>query len=219
MRLHAAPTSLLGILLLSATAWPAAAQEAPEAEWDVTLARGETSEIDFTTEEGTWMSVDLSPDGNWVVFDLLGHIYRVSAEGGEAELLTGGTGVAVHFHPRYSPDGTQIAFVSDREGQNNLWLMDADGSDPRSVFTAPLTRAVEPAWTPDGDYILVRLGSVSPDPGGRSGIWMYHKDGGEGIQVVDDQPSAAWPSPSADGRYLYFHVYTGPPGLQGRDAL
>ena len=197
----------------------AVAQDSQVDDWDVTQARGETLDIDFTTEEGTWMSVDMSPDGAWVVFDLLGHVYRVPTAGGDAEVLTGETGVAVNFHPRYSPDGSQIAFISDRDGQNNLWLMDADGSNPRSVFTAPLTRAVEPAWTPDGDYILVRLGSVSPDPGGRSGIWMYHKDGGEGIQVVDDQPQAAWPSPSADGRYLYFHVYTGPPGLQGRDAL
>ena len=197
----------------------AVAQDSQVDDWDVTQARGETRDIDFTTEEGTWMSVDASPDGNWVVFDLLGHVYRVPTAGGDAEVLTGETGVAVNFHPRYSPDGSQIAFISDRDGQNNLWLMDADGSNSRSVFSAPLTRAVEPAWTPDGDYILVRLGSVSPDPGGRSGIWMYHKDGGEGIQVVDDQPQAAWPSPSADGRYLYFHVYTGPPGLQGRDAL
>ena len=191
-------------------------------DWDVTLARGETREIDFTTEEGTWMSMDISPDGRWVIFDMLGHVYRVPVDGGgEAELLTGGTGVATHYHPRYSPDGSTVAFISDREGQNNLWLMDPDGSNPRAVFSDQALRAVETAWSADGDYIFVRLQSVVGGfgAGGRSGIWMYHKDGGDGIQVVDDQPQAQWPSPSEDGRYLYFHVYTGPPGLQGRDAI
>ena len=167
-------------------------------EWDVTLARGETREIDFTTDEGTWMSMDISPDGRWVIFDMLGHVYRVPVDGGGvAELLTGSTGVATHYHPRYSPDGSTVAFISDREGQNNLWLMDPDGSNPRSVFSDQTLRAVETAWSADGDYIFVRLQSVVGGfgAGGRSGIWMYHKDGGDGIQVVDDQPQAQWPSP------------------------
>ena len=62
------------------------AQESDPENWDVTAPRGETHEIDFTTSEGTWMSVDLSADGEWVVFDLLGHVYRVPAIGGEAVL-------------------------------------------------------------------------------------------------------------------------------------
>ncbi|NNM33616.1 MAG: hypothetical protein HKO53_11155, partial [Gemmatimonadetes bacterium] len=67
-------------------------------EWDVTQARGETREIDFTTDEGTWLSVDISPDGGWIVFDLLGHIYRISAQGGDAERLTQASRVAVNYH-------------------------------------------------------------------------------------------------------------------------
>src|SRR5207253_450210 len=51
------------------------------AKWDVTQPRGKTREIDFTTTEGTWMSADLSPDGRWIAFDLLGHIYTVPAAG------------------------------------------------------------------------------------------------------------------------------------------
>ena len=218
--MYRTPTLLACLLLLLGTGPLSGQEEDSDEEWDVTLARGETREIDFTTEEGTWMSVDMSPDGAWIVFDLLGQVYRVPADGGgDAEPLTGGTGVAVSYHPRYSPDGGLIAFITDREGQSNLWVMNADGSDPRAVFTEPLTRAVEPAWTPDGEYIIVRVQSVSPNPGGKSGLWMYHRDGGDGIQVVDGQPAAAWPSVSRDGRHLFFHVYTGPPGLQGRDAL
>jgi len=74
------------------------------AEWDATLARGTPREIDFTTDQGTWMSLDISPDGRWIVFDLLGHIYRVPAEGGDAESLTQNSGIAVNYHPTYAQD-------------------------------------------------------------------------------------------------------------------
>lgn len=217
-----AMAAAIALLAAPAAVPTLAAQDAAAAddEWDVTLARGDTREVDFTTEEGTWMSLDISPDGRWIVFDLLGHIYRVPADGGgDAELLTGGTGVATHYHPRYSPDGSAIAFISDRKGQNNLWLMGPDGANPRAVFTDAMVRAAEPAWSADGAYIFVKRQSLAPGGGGGGGIWMYHRDGGQGVQIVSGQPQAAWPSPSEDGRFLYFHVYTGPPGLQGRDAI
>jgi Tol biopolymer transport system component len=170
--------------------------------WDVTQPRGETREIDFTTTEGTWMSLDVAPDGRSIVFDLLGHVYRVSTQGGEAESLTQGSGIAVNFDPRYSPDGQTVAFVSDRSGQYNLWLMDADGGNPRPVFESGNIRAYEPHWTPDGEYIIVRR-----QPGG---LWMYHRDGGEGVSVLaDGLGPAAWPSVSSDGRYLYFQLSKG----------
>jgi Tol biopolymer transport system component len=187
--------------------------------WDVTLARGKTREIDFTTSEGTWMSPDLSPDGRWIAFDLLGHIYRMPSAGGEAQPLTQNSGVALNFQPRISPDGKTIAFISDRRGQYNLWLMDADGSNPRPVFTDLNVTAAEPAWTPDGQYIVVRRGgSANPDapgPGSAGGLYMYHKDGGQGIQLVASSGgrgagggggAPAWPTVSTDGRYLYYQT-------------
>lgn len=225
--------------LLAFSAASGAAQEAREQQgrdWDVTQARGQTREIDFTTTEGTWMSVDLSPDGRWLVFDLLGHIYRMPATGGEAECLTQNSGVAVNYQPRFSPDGKLIAFISDRKGQNNLWVMNGDGSDPRAVFTDLDVRASLPAWTPDGQYLIVRRDYAAPQAGddaveelgyqpldpeqdgpqGRNGIWMYHKDGGQGVALVGTEvPGATWPSVSPDGRYVYFHTKR----QQGEDAL
>ncbi len=184
-----------------------------EDAWDPTLARGRTKTIDFTTDQGTWMSADVSTDGRWVVFDLLGHVYRVPAAGGDAEPLTQASGVAVNYHPRFSPDGSRIAFVSDRAGQSNLWVMDADGSNPRAVFTDPAVRVVEPAWAPDGRSVVVRRQALRGARGG-SGIWLYDLESGEGRELLGaSQRGAAWPSLSRDGAYLYYH-FPSPSGLR-----
>jgi dipeptidyl aminopeptidase/acylaminoacyl peptidase len=140
---------LLGTSVLSGQ------QPAATPSWDVTQPRGRTRQISFTATEGTWMSVDVSPDGQWLVFDLLASVYRMPIGGGAAQNLTAGSGIAVNFHPRISPDGRLIAYISDRKGQNNLWVMNPDGSSPRAVFTDNNVRAVQPAWTPDGNYIVV----------------------------------------------------------------
>lgn len=187
------------------------------AAWDVTLARGKTRDIDFTTSEGTWTSVDISPDGSWVAFDLLGHIYRVPATGGAATVLTQNSGVALNFQPRISPDGKLITFITDRRGQYNLWVMNADGSNPHAVFSDLNATAVEPAWTPDGNYIIVRKGGRGGGDGGAGaggGLWMYHKDGGQGVSLVGagggrgagGNGAPSWPSVSSDGKYLYYQV-------------
>ena len=218
MSRHAFPLTLL--VLAATTAAVAQDKPAPDKPaWDVTQARGKTREIDFTTSEGTWMSVDLAPDQSWLVFDLLGHIYRMPAAGGEATVLTQSSGVAVNYQPRLSPDGKLIAFISDRLGQSNLWVMNADGSNPRAVYTDPAARAAQPAWSPDGQYLYVQrpgyaLAGGQYDAGG---IWMYHKDGGVGMEIVSGktQSGASWPAPSADGRYLYFQISTDVMGIAG----
>ena len=202
-------TSLSCPLILLPT--PATTRAAAQ-EWDITQPRGETREIAFTTTEGTWMSVDVSADERWIVFDLLGHVYRMPAGGGAAENLTVSTGIALNIHPVFSPDGSEIAFISDRLGQNNLWIMGADGSDQRAVFTDMDIRAMEPVWTPDGEYIVVRQTSMSGQGLFSYGLFMYHRDGGAGIELVPytiEMPG--WPSVSPDGRYLYFHQFVGTP--------
>ena len=196
-------------LAISAMPAPATAQEAP-ADWDITQPRGETREIAFTATEGTWMSVDISPDGASIVFDLLGHIYRMPVGGGEATSITQDSGLALNIHPVFSPDGSEIAFISDRDGQNNLWIMDADGSNPRPVFTDINIRAMEPVWLPNGDYLVVRQTDMTAGGLFSYGLFMYHRDGGSGIALVPyTTQMPGWSSVSPDGRYLYFHQFVG----------
>jgi Tol biopolymer transport system component len=221
---------LLMIIQVSSDAAQSTAQSTPDPKanpqatpWDSTKARGKTREIDFDISEGTGMSVSLSPDGKYVAFDLLAHIYRVSATGGNAKCLTQNSGVALNFQPRYSPDGKYIAFISDRGGQNNLWVMDADGSNPRAVFDDKDIRATQPTWTPDSQYLLIVRDSVASglEPRQPSGIWMYHRDGGKGLELIGkENRDAEWPAVSPDGRYVYFHYAAGEPSsYAGHDDI
>ncbi|MEQ9396039.1 amidohydrolase family protein [Marinobacter salarius] len=189
-------------------------------EWDVTRARGKTRTIDFTTDEGTWMSVDISPDGKSIVFDLLGHIYQMPSHGGKAKALTQSSGVALNYHPRYSPDGETIAFISDRAGQANLWLMDADGGNQRPLFIDPVSRITSPAWLPDGSSVVAVREFPTYSMHRRSArIWRFPvDDGADAPEELVGMPSgtqAYWPSPSSDGQHVYFMSSTFAEPLHG----
>jgi len=136
--------SVRRVALLALTLLPPAALDAQQAaDWDVMTPRGKTRVIDFAVDEGTWMSVDLARDGQWLVFDLLGHIYRLPIAGGEAENLTANSGIALNFHPRISPDGRFIAYNTPAEGQPNsdIFLLAINGgSDGAAVAFSGGTR-------------------------------------------------------------------------------
>src|SRR5690606_27378693 len=101
----------------------------------------------FTTSEGTWISLDASPDGRTVVFDLLGDLYTVPIAGGTATRLT--HGIAHDMQPRFSPDGTRIVFVSDRSGDDNVWILPLDGGERYPLTTGVAATYLSPEWTPD----------------------------------------------------------------------
>ena len=122
--------------------------------WDVNVPHAPHDTLRFETSEGTWMTVDVSPDGKTLVFDLLGDLYTMPITGGRATRLT--LGLAWDMQPRWSPDGKRIAFSSDRGGTENAWLMNANGTDPRPVSQEPDRFSNSPAWSPDGNWIVVR---------------------------------------------------------------
>src|SRR6201984_793931 len=127
--------------------------------------------IEFSTDEGTWLSLDVSPDGKTIVFELLGDIYTLPIEGGQAKLVDGG--MAFDSQPKFSPDGKWIALLSDREGTENVWIMKADGSEPKQVSKDPNREFASPSWSPDGKYIFVSKTNFGIGP---REIWMYHID-------------------------------------------
>ncbi|HZG52399.1 MAG TPA: amidohydrolase family protein [Pyrinomonadaceae bacterium] len=175
-------------------------------KWDVEGDHGPTTKVEFDTDEGTWMSCDVSPDGASLIFDLLGDLYRMPVGGGRAELLSGG--VSWESQPRYSPDGKSIAFTSDRDGGDNIWLMDADGRNRRQLTKETLRLVNSPAWTPDGQYVLVRKHFVDQRSLGAGEIWMYHVGGGgTGVQLTE---KTSWtanvgePVSDPQKRFIYF---------------
>jgi Tol biopolymer transport system component len=69
------------------------------------------------------------------------------------------------MQPRYSPDGTRIVFVSDRDGSENLWIANADGTRRAPADHDERESYMSPIWTPDGEYVIATKGTQ---------LWLYH---------------------------------------------
>jgi len=193
-----------------AIAAPLSAQPADAPKWDVSSSLGFGRTLDLPTSEGTWMSVDVSPDARWVVFDLLGDIYKIPVEGGTAQRLT--SGPAWDQIPRWSPNGSAIAFVSDRGGADNIWTIGPSGDGARAITSEKETLPTNPNWSPDGDYIVVKRHVTDQRSLGGGEIWLYHVLGGKGATLVQRSGFTSdknEPAFSHDGRYVYFDQ-TGP---------
>ena len=175
--------------------------------WKVDAPPGTLREAKLDVRTGTWMSVDVSPDGREIVFDLLGDLYLLPIGGGEARALT--SGMAWDEQPRFSPDGKRIAFTSDRAGGDNIWVIERDGSRPRQVTKESFRLLNSPAWSPDGQYLAARKHFTSTRSAGAGEIWLYHWTGGEGVQMTKrrtEQKDEGEPAFSPDGRYLYWSM-------------
>ena len=173
--------------------------------WDVENPPGPSYNISIDADEGTWLSLDVSPDGSQLVFDFLGDLFLLPIEGGEARALT--KGLAWDMQPRFSPDGNRIAFISDRDGADNLWLISTEGDQPQQVSKEDLRLVHNPAWDPGGKYVAVRKHFTKTRSAGAGEIWLYHTGGGKGLRMVEklnDQKDINEPAFSPDGRYLYF---------------
>jgi len=197
----------VGCVIMAALVAPHA-QQADSKKWDVAADLGPTQKLAFDTSEGTWMNVDVSPDGRTIVFDLLGDIYTMPIGGSGSSAATRITsGPAFDMQPRFSPDGKRIAIASDRDGLWNIWTIDADGKDPKQVSREKRWFVNSPAWSADGAYIFARRHFVAQRSLGAGEIWMFHAAGSDGLQVTEKngfQKDAGEPALSPDGRYLYY---------------
>jgi Tol biopolymer transport system component len=223
---------LLAFPLIASCVVPASAAPTRDGA-DAVFPLRATRVVEFETREGTKMNPDVSPDGRTIVFDLLGDLYALDIAGGTARPLT--RGPAVDFRPRYSPDGSKVAFVSDRNGTDNLWVMNADGSDPYMVSSQDPNQHpkdtrffITPAWTPDGRHVAAAVASEVTFYGADD-IRMYSVDRaklGQSESVIEVPPpnpdtrpvftaqrpafprEGIEPEFSRDGRYVYYSVRT-----------
>jgi len=215
------------LLAWSAAAWPGA-QSLPAAEHRAASlaapARGVAAELPlqatrrvrFDTDEGTWMSVAVSPDGRALAFDLLGDLYTLPMEGGAARPVT--TGLAYDSQPAFSPDGTRLAFLSDRSGAENVWVVRVAGTHLEQISSRDDNPVfVSPTWSADGASIYV---SEYHSDLNAFDLWKFEaRPGGTATAVVpinttaadnpDNRTSTVGAAASKDGRFLYYASHTG----------
>jgi len=189
-----------------ATAPAAAEEKAPK--WDVAAPPGLTiRQIAIDTDEGSWMNLDVSPDGRTIAFDLLGDIYTMPVTGGTPTRIA--EGLPFETQPRFSPDGTRIAFTSDRGGGDNIWIMNRDGSDKRQMSKEDFRLLNQPSWSPDGRFIAAKKHFTTGRSLGTGEVWLYHVSGGAGVQLVkkpneQHQKELGEPIFAPDGKHIYY---------------
>jgi imidazolonepropionase-like amidohydrolase/Tol biopolymer transport system component len=209
----AAP-SLVSVLALVAQG--AGAQPAVKPKWDVNAPAGATiRQVPIRTAEGSWMDVDVSPDGRTIAFTLLGDIYTMPITGGTPTRIA--EGLAYEVQPRFSPDGRRIAFTSDRGGGDNIWVMNTDGSDKRQVTKEDFRLLNQPSWSKDGRFIVAKKHFTTGRSLGTGEVWMYHVSGGGGVVLVKrpnetHQKELGEPIYAADGKSVFYtkNVTPGP---------
>lgn len=197
--------TLLSVLILAA-AQPVFSQDKKDApKWDIEKFRGTTKNFTINTDEGTWMNLDVSPDGKDIVFDILGDIYIMPISGGTAKLLTGGA--AFDVQPRFSPNGRYISYTSDKSGGDNIWIMNRDGSNKRQITKESFRLLNNATWMPNSEYIVARKHFTGTRSLGAGEMWMYNINGGDGVQLTkrkNDQQDSGEPNISPNGKFLYY---------------
>ena len=182
--------------------------EAEPAKWDVNNPLGATiRQVPIRTDEGSWIDVDVSPDGREIAFSLLGDVYIMPITGGRPTRIA--EGLAWEVQPRFSPDGARIAFTSDRGGGDNIWIMNRNGSDKRQLTKEEFRLLNQPSWSPDGDYIVAKKHFTTGRSLGTGEVWLYHVAGGGGVVLVKKpnethQKELGEPIYSPDGGKVYY---------------
>ncbi len=223
--LGAVVSVFLSTLSVSIAQTKPAADTKKKPKWNVLKPRFKLNNFSIDTDETTWSSLDITPDGKKFVFDMLGDLYVVDIAGGQAKSLT--QDFAWNIQPAVSPDGKKIAFVSDRDGISNVWTMNIDGTNLKQVSKEKKNIMHSPKWSPDGQYIAATKGIMSRRSIPAGEIWLYHHTGGRGLIIKKrangkrDQKNIADPAFSPDGKYIYYtkDVTSGSTFSYNRDPL
>lgn len=162
--------------------------------------------INLNTTEGTWLSLDVHPDGDKIIFDYMGNLFELSMNGGEATQLTHGLGF--DSQPVYSPDGNKVVFISDRSGGDNIWILDLQTMEAEQRTKGKNYRMQDPIWTPDGTYIIASRAGLR---GGVHKLRLYHVDGGGGTEFIDtdERQKTIEAAMSGDEKYIWFSQRSG----------
>jgi Tol biopolymer transport system component len=118
----------------------------------------------------------------------------------------------MEMEPRFSPDGRRLVFGSARAGGDipDIWVAQADGSNPQQLTHGPGPAQGSPSWSPDGSRIA--FDSLSGDDS-RFHIWLIDADGGTPHRLTTQSGDQVVPTWSHDGRWIYFSGDSG----TGRD--
>lgn len=200
----------------SAAKAPAVASVPKDKKWDVSAPPGMVVRpVHIAVDNGSWMNVDVSPDGRLITFDLLGDIYTMPIGGGTPTRIA--EGLSYEHQPRFSPDGKRIAFTSDRGGGDNIWIMNVDGSDKRQVTKEDFRLLNQPSWSPDGRFIVAKKHFTTGRSLGTGEVWLYHVSGGGGVPLVkraseELQKELGEPIYAPDGKSIFYtrNVTPGP---------
>jgi Tol biopolymer transport system component len=174
-------------LLLLAFGTAIAQGPAATAPWDIEQSHTpEHYPLDFTATEGTWMSLDVSPDGTTMVFDLLGHIYEMPVTGGTATALTSGR--SWNTFPRYSPDGKSLVMTSDRGGSDDLWVMNRQTGEMQNVSNLP-EGVTGGMWSADGRSLY----GVAMMDGTQNTVYQFGLHGSKQVLIPPPESTAQRP--------------------------
>jgi imidazolonepropionase-like amidohydrolase/Tol biopolymer transport system component len=178
-------------------------------KWKVDSTLSAEKNFQLESNEATWINLDVSADKKWLVFDAVGDIYIMPLKGGDAKVLTNRR--SWDSQPRFSPDGKWISYTSDLAGEDNIWIMKTDGSDSKQITKEDDRLPNNAIWHPKKPYLIVKKHYRDRRSLGAGAIWLYHLDGGNGLELVKEPNWTAnqgEPAITPDGKYIYFVAST-----------
>lgn len=106
----------------------------------------------------------------------------------------------INFYPHWSPDGKKIIYHTTAEGNPEIFIMNADGSDKKNLTNHSRRIDLFPVFSPDGKYI-----AFHSERDGNAEIFIMNADGSNQRKITDNPAKDSWPTWSPDGKWLAFH--------------